>query len=167
MPSQDGSVPDRLYAMFQMQRELQRLINGYDPDEQSMEQRIDNIKDNVTAATAELFELLQEIGWKPWATSRHINRQEACGEWIDVWFFLMNIALHLDMTPDEMWHAYREKYVVNVNRQKDGYDGVTGKCPQCRRDLATITLKEVIVQHPVPRVDIHCICGRHLGSRAV
>jgi predicted HAD superfamily Cof-like phosphohydrolase len=41
------------------------------------------------------------------------------------------------------------------------------KCPQCQRDLASEVLKEVVVQTPFPRVDIHCVCGRHLYSRAV
>ena len=42
------------------------------------------------------------------------------------------------------------------------------ECPQCRRNIANnAELREVHVQTPFPRVDVHCSCGRALFSRAV
>lgn len=162
---------DRLDEMYHMQRELQSKINGYEIGEQTDEQRIDNIKMNVLAATAELIEVLDETGWKPWATSRHVNYDRGQQELVDVWHFFMNLMLHFNMQPHHLYERYREKYLVNVRRQEDGYDGVKEKCPQCHRDLAEMNLKEVIVKGLVPganpHVDIHCMCGAWLGSRAV
>ena len=158
---------DRLAEMLEMQRQLQLRINGYDIRYQGPETRIDNITMNVLAAKMELSELLNEVGWKPWATSRHVNQEAAQRELIDVWHFLMNLMLHLNMTADDLYEGYHRKNAVNHERQATGYDGISGKCPQCRRDLADVVLKEIITQHPTPRVDLHCVCGRHIGSRAV
>lgn len=47
-----------------------------------------------------------------------------------------------------------------------GFNAVT-TCPQCQRDLTKVDLKEVHVQTPFPRVDLHCPCGRAIRSRAV
>lgn len=157
---------DRLAEMLKLQRELQARINGYDVDEQSQEQRIDNISLNVLATTDELHELLKEIGWKPWATSKHINYVEAQQELVDVWHFVMNLMLHLGMTAEDLWTGYLKKNKVNFQRQDEGYDGITGKCPLCHRDLAEITVKEVKAASS-DRIDFHCVCGRYLGSRAV
>lgn len=155
-----------LQEMLDLQRDLQRVFNGYELEDQSTELRIDNIVLNVFALTKELSELTDEIGWKPWATSRHINRERAVEELVDVWHFFMNIMLHLGVDAEELAAKYAAKNKINHRRQTDGYDGVSGKCPQCHRDIAESGTKEVIAAS-TQRVDIHCICGAYLGSRAV
>jgi len=152
--------------MLNMQRELQRRINGYDIRDQSIELRVANISLNVLACTDELHEALGETSWKPWAKSTFINDEQLKKELIDAWHFLMNLFLHADMNAEEIMKRYAEKQRVNLKRQDDGYDGLTGKCPQCRRDLTDVQLKEVIAQSS-SRVDIHCMCGAYIGSRAV
>lgn len=124
---------DRLAEMLATQRDLQSIINGYDLDEQTNDRRIDSIKENVLALTDELHELLGEMGWKSWATSRHINHDAACGEVVDAWHFLMNIMLHLGMTAEDLHAGYLRKRAVNEARQVAGYDGVSSKCPGCGR----------------------------------
>jgi len=124
---------DRLEEMLHAQRELQELINGYTLESQSDELRIANIKESYVALIKELGEVLDEIGWKSWATSRHINYEAARGEVVDCWHFLMNLALHLNVTADDLYEGYRRKREKNERRQREGYDGVTGKCPHCRR----------------------------------
>ncbi len=91
---------------------------------------------NVTAATDELHELLGEIGWKPWAKSRHINLEAARGEFIDALHFMLNMALVLGLTEAEDIRAlYDAKHAKNAKRQEEGYDGVSTKCPGCKRAL--------------------------------
>ncbi|UYL86817.1 MazG-like nucleotide pyrophosphohydrolase [Microbacterium phage Rona] len=90
---------------------------------------------NVTALTDELHELLGETGWKPWATSKHVNLDAARGEAIDALHFLLNIFLALGMSSREVMMAYRNKHAKNAKRQEDGYDGVSTKCPGCHRAL--------------------------------
>jgi len=158
---------DYLVDMLSRQREFQRRLNGYDVDEQSDEQRIANFKTSLFALEHELHEAVDEMGWKEWATSRHFNTQRVQEELVDVWHFFMNLMLHARMDAHDLYMGYLTKLEVNRKRQDEGYDGVAGKCPQCHRDLAETELKEVIVQTPFSRVDIHCVCGRHLYSRAV
>lgn len=126
---------DRLTQMMDMQREFQRNLNGYDVDDQSVETRIGNFRESVLALTDELHEALNEMGWKSWATSRHFNTESVQGELIDAWHFMMNLFLHAGMTPEDIYKAYMAKHEINVQRQEDGYDGVSTKCPKCKRAL--------------------------------
>lgn len=159
---------DRLEEMMHMQYALQRRINGYNIDEQTIGKRVANIKENVLAATDELHELLGETSWKSWTVGDpYINWDPARKEAIDLWHFVMNLFLHLRMSPEQVYEMYMEKNRINHERQSEGYDGIKDKCPQCKRVLADVELREVIVQSPVPRVDIHCPCGRQVGYRPV
>jgi dimeric dUTPase (all-alpha-NTP-PPase superfamily) len=162
---------DRLAFMFALQHDVARKVDRdplalVDPDE-----RIQYVKDMTLALIAELHEMLNEIGWKPWATSNHINEAAAFGELRDAWQFLMNLMFAVTLkTPyelaDELYVAHARKTVINVDRARNGYDGVAGKCPQCHRDLGEVEVKEVIATS-TQRVDLHCPCGAYLGSRTV
>src|SRR5690606_34705103 len=79
MTSMDAS----LGQLVGLQYELQSESFGIDPLRLTDEERIEFIRWNVLALTDELHELLQEVGWKPWATSRHVNEPEATGELVD------------------------------------------------------------------------------------
>jgi phosphoribosyl-ATP pyrophosphohydrolase len=161
-----ATMIDRLQLMLDMQRELQFRINGYKIEEQDLAQRVANVSLNVLACTDELHEALNETSWKPWADSEFINDEALKKELIDVWHFLMNLFLHAGMEADEIMRRYAEKHAVNLTRQDVGYDGIAGKCPNCRRDLADVETREVHAKSS-PRIDIHCVCGAYLGSRAV
>jgi dimeric dUTPase (all-alpha-NTP-PPase superfamily) len=88
-----------------------------------------------TALTAETIEMLEETGWKPWSSSWHINTAEARAEWIDAWHFMLNIANKLGMDEEMIFDMYGTKAAVNMARIEGGYDGVSTKCPGCRRAL--------------------------------
>jgi hypothetical protein len=162
---------DYLVDMLRRQLDAAAIVQ-VDPTTLDGDERIQYIKDMILACTNELHEALGEISWKPWATGRYVNHREAMGELRDAWQFLMNAMFAVTRTSPEnlareLHDMHAEKIEVNLERARSGYDGVTGKCPQCHRDLAEIELKEIIVQTPFSRVDIHCVCGRHLYSRAV
>jgi hypothetical protein len=126
---------DRLAEIFARQLRLQQVISGYDLNEQDDQTRIDNIKENVLACTDELHEALNEVGWKRWATSSHINEDALKKELIDAAHFLFNLMLHAGMTSDEFFEMYVTKNKRNFERQAEGYDGVSTKCPHCARAL--------------------------------
>lgn len=89
---------------------------------------------NHSALVSEASELLAEFGWKSWAEPRGwVNRENALKEAVDVAHFLANILCAIGVTDDEWAAAYQAKQEVNRQRQRDGYDGVTGKCPVCKR----------------------------------
>jgi dimeric dUTPase (all-alpha-NTP-PPase superfamily) len=125
---------DKLDEIFERQHTLQRE-KFKDPQRMSRPEALEYIRWNVLALTDELHEALQEVGWKPWANSVHINRNEYVGELIDATHFLVNLFLVVGATPLEVYGAYLEKNERNHTRQDKGYDGVSEKCPHCKREL--------------------------------
>lgn len=142
-----------IYGYLSKQLRLQRgmkqanpNVDTGDPYEMTFEELARFITWNVTALMAELGEMLNEVGWKPWASSRHINMPAAMDEMVDAWHFFLNILL-----AQAAWHkvdlstmalAFEAQYVKknakNLQRQIEGYDGVSGKCAHCHRELDSI-----------------------------
>jgi dUTPase len=136
-------MADRLEEMFTLQLDLQnRVMLEQTLAAMDTGERIAYIKENVLAAFSELNEVLNEIGWKSWASSKHINSEAYVKEIIDLWHFMMNMLLALGVSPAEtatLFHTrYLEKRGVNEKRQVEGYDGVKTKCPHCKRDLEEV-----------------------------
>lgn len=132
------TTPDRLQQLLNSQEDLQINSYGNSPAgllPENPEAAIEFIRWNVLALTDELHELLAETGWKPWATSKHVNLTAARGELIDAFHFFMNLALVLNMDGDDLFAGYQAKREKNAKRQADGYDGVSTKCPGCKRAL--------------------------------
>lgn len=132
-----GSNPtgDHLTDIFERQRALQIEKMGGDPGELIGELEIQFFKDMTLALTDELHEALNEIGWKPWATSKHFNYDAVKGELVDALHFFVNLCLVAQVSADDLYEAYCDKNKKNHIRQEQGYDGVTGKCPGCKRAL--------------------------------
>lgn len=55
--------------------------------------------------------------------------------WGGALHYFLRVARRLNMTTEVIYQKYMAKSQVNIQRQVDGYDGVTGKCVQCHRDL--------------------------------
>ena len=126
---------DMLREAFRLQLELQRDTYGKNPGELEGEERIQFIKDMNLALQDELHEFLAETGWKPWASSRHVNQAAAQGELVDAFHFFMNLCMAVGMDADMLFMSYQAKRTKNIKRQTEGYDGVDGKCPYCHRAL--------------------------------
>lgn len=122
-----------LQMILNRQRELQKKHYGVDITTFSDEERVQYIRDMSLALTDELHEALNEVGWKPWATSRHLNRQAYLGELIDVLHFWCNLVLIANTSEQELVDMYFAKANKNAKRQMEGYDGVSGKCTTCGR----------------------------------
>jgi NTP pyrophosphatase (non-canonical NTP hydrolase) len=122
------------YELILKQREFQvRILGGVAPYELSDVQKMAYIREQALALLDEVHEALAETGWKSWATSNHINREAFTGELADVYIFLMNLMLVAGITPTDLLHVVNGKIDKNHKRQDDGYDGVTTKCPACKR----------------------------------
>lgn len=124
-----------LVEAFRLQRELQIKSYGKDPADLEGEEQIQFLKDMHIAQTDEMHETLGEIGWKPWATSRHVNIEAAQGELVDEFHFFLNRCMALRLTPEQLFAKYQAKRTKNQKRQEAGYDGVSTKCPGCKRAL--------------------------------
>lgn len=132
--SHDDAHLDRLGEMFEMQADLQRKSYGAHPaDIKTPEEKIQFIKDMILALEDELHEAMFEIGWKPWATSKHIRKAGFQGELVDAFHFFMNLCMAVEMTPEDLYQQYKKKRLKNAQRQAEGYDAQSTKCPQCTR----------------------------------
>lgn len=133
---------DRLDQMYRLQTQLQvSYANGTHPSELPAHVQMNYIRTMALALTDEIHEALNETGWKPWATSNHINADAYKAELVDAWHFFMNLMMVTGMTMEELYEGYLRKREVNIRRQEEGYDGVTTKCPNCKRaydDLAVL-----------------------------
>lgn len=145
---QSTKTEDMLRLMFERQERFQALL-GHDVADMSTGERVTYLKDQILALTDEAHEALNEIGWKPWATSRHLNAKEFAGELADIMCFLVNLALGVGLTPTNFFDLHAEKVLRNIKRQEDKYDGVGGKCPQCKRALDDLTAKGITLPSPI------------------
>ena len=130
---------DKFERLFQLQHDLQIDSFGRNFQRMLAAERVVYIREMQQAAIMELCEALDEVGWKSWATSWHINRDAYVGELVDVLHFWINMLLALGDDPEELarevFSRYETKGRLNAKRQADGYDGVSTKCPQCHRAL--------------------------------
>lgn len=115
--------------------DLQRRVYSHVlPIPENTNELADYVQVNALAAVDEIMEMLGEVGWKPWATPRGwLRREHFMKEGVDALHFIANMLCAAGVTDDEFWEAYRAKQVTNSRRQELGYDGVSGKCPGCRR----------------------------------
>lgn len=128
-----------------LQARLQREAYNLDLEaEMTNEDKIQLIKENVLALMDELHEALGEVGWKPWASSRHIIEPQLQSELIDAYHFLMNLMILAGLDDRKVDIMYRAKNHRNLERQLEGYDGVAGKCARCRRALDDLHTDGVI-----------------------
>lgn len=155
--------------LLELQHRLQVESFGSDPLQLDPDARAEFLRWNAWALTSELVEVMDETGWKPWATSRHVNVDQALGEMVDALHFFANMALAIGgaagMTTDEIAYristGYLKKRQVNAKRQEDGYDGVKGKCGFCHRDLneTVLTHQEVNTAEGDSITMSFCPCG--------
>ena len=130
---------------LEAQLTLQVNSFGKDPRILNNDEKLEWVRWNVLALEDELHELLAETGWKPWASSRHINREAYVGELVDAFHFMMNLMLIVDCSAEEFLTKYFEKRKINVQRQVEGYDGVSTKCKMCHRAMDDSAVKCTIL----------------------
>lgn len=145
----EGNVPsgfgfDMLRQVFASQEHFQKLL-GHDYENMSAEELVEYIKNQVLALLDEGHEALNEVGWKPWASSRHINREAFAGELVDILCFLVNLALAAGLSSEDFYRLHQEKALRNIKRQEQGYDGQEGKCPGCGRAIDDLRAKNLPV----------------------
>lgn len=133
-----------LQRLLDAQEQLQAQSYGVSPRDLTEDEKIVFIKDMILAATDELHEMLGEVpAWKPWVSREKLaengrkpyNVEAYRAEWIDLFHFVMNLGLVMNMTAEDIQSAYFKKREKNARRQELGYDGVSEKCPECKRAL--------------------------------
>ena len=110
-------MEDRLDLIFSLQKGLADMMNldRYPKDTE------DKVSALCTAMIHEAVELQRLTNWKWWKTPTEFNEEEAREELIDVWHFVVQASLELNLTPDDILKEYEKKNEINRQRQKDGY----------------------------------------------
>jgi len=108
---------DRLESIFSLQKGLTEMmnLNRYPKD---VEGRIAAL---CTAIVHEAIELQRTTNWKWWKTPTAFNDIQAKEELIDIWHFVVQASIELNLTPDDILKEYKRKNEINKKRQKNGY----------------------------------------------
>ena len=110
-------MEDKLDSIFLMQKGLEDMMN-LDRYPKDTEGKVSAL---CTAIMHEAVELQRTTNWKWWKTPTEFNEVEAREELIDIWHFVVQASLELNLTPDDILKEYERKNEINRQRQKDGY----------------------------------------------
>ena len=110
-------MEDKLESIFELQKGLADMMN-LDRYPKDVEGKISAL---CTAIMHEAVELQRTTNWKWWKTPTQFNEDEAREELIDIWHFVIQASIELNLTPDEILGEYKRKNEINRQRQKDGY----------------------------------------------
>ena len=110
-------MEDKLDSIFSLQKGLTDMMN-LDRYPKDTEGRVSAL---CTAIIHEAVELQRTTNWKWWKIPAVFNEVEAREELIDIWHFVIQASLELNLTPDDILKEYERKNEINRQRQKDGY----------------------------------------------
>ena len=110
-------MEDKLDSIFSLQKGLPSMMN-LDRYPIETEEKISAL---CTAIMHEAVELQRTTNWKWWKTPATFNQTEAKEELIDIWHFVIQASIELNLTPNEILDEYKRKNEINRQRQKDGY----------------------------------------------
>jgi len=110
-------MEDKLDSIFSLQKGLTDMMNldRYPKDTEG------NLSALCTAIILEAVDLQRTTNWKWWKIPTVFNEVEAREELIDIWHFMVQASLELNLTPDDILKEYERKNEINRQRQKDGY----------------------------------------------
>ena len=114
-----------LETMLTLQFAFQARLGQLPVEEQDRTQYVMN---NMLYTEAEGHEFLREIeGFKSWkhydwsAEEKEEHYKAALEEFVDMLHFVLNIALAMGFSADEIYESYIAKNIVNHRRQDNGY----------------------------------------------
>ena len=110
-------MEDKLDSIFSLQKGLADMMN-LDRYPKDTEGKVSAL---CTAIMHEAVELQRLTNWKWWKTPTEFDEKEAREELIDIWHFVIQASLELNLTPEDILKEYERKNEINRQRQKDGY----------------------------------------------
>ncbi len=119
---------NRLQQIIDTQKQLQNRL-GKDISTMGQAEKTALIKDNVYFVTEELHEMARELPYvKDWKDYSGLSDEDIANrverarkEFIDVFIFLMNIGIALNMSAEDIENYFFEKNAINHARQDNGY----------------------------------------------
>ena len=108
---------DKLELIFSLQKGLAEMMN-LDRYPKDVEGRVSAL---CTAIIHEAVELQRTTSWKWWKKPTPFNIDDAKEELIDIWHFVLQATIELDMTADDVVKYYSKKNKINKKRKKMNY----------------------------------------------
>lgn len=119
---------DKLNIMFNEQKKLQHDLGTIDKYEHNFSAKQQYINQMILACQEELVEIMRETAYKNpdyvlfgWKKGQQFNRENYKNEIIDLWHFVMNLCIVVDMDADEFYELYCIKNKINHERKQNGY----------------------------------------------
>lgn len=112
-----------LEAALARQHDAQRSFYHIRPEDMTTQARMENMRTNALAAVAEIIEVIDETGWKPWKSNGFgtVNHAAFADEMADVLLFLFNMAIGAGVSGTDLARALEDAWQKNETRQRDGY----------------------------------------------
>lgn len=164
---------DKLEAIMDMQAAFQATVpDGVRSFKEyhgriGQSEMMEHIRTQTLACVAELMEAMDEAGWKPWATSDHLNVEAFRSELIDAFRFWLNLMHIAGLSAEGVMSYYQESLNKTRARVENGYDGVTDKCPACHRaydDASVECYRANVPTHPLDASDVQPAWCSQVGN---
>ena len=110
-------MEDKLESIFELQKGLADMMD-LDRYPKDVEGKISVL---CTAIMHEAVELQRTTNWKWWKTPSRFDEVEAREELIDIWHFVIQASLELNLSPEDILKEYQRKNEINRQREKTGY----------------------------------------------
>ena len=107
-------------VMFQQIEEYHKAL-GHGRAFDTLDQRMQSMRNSSLALMMELAELVNSTPWKPWANNQELDIDNAKREVIDIIFFLVSICEQLEISAVELEDKFTEVLVNNYKRLDNGY----------------------------------------------
>jgi dimeric dUTPase (all-alpha-NTP-PPase superfamily) len=108
---------DKLEKLIEMQRDLASVLASPRYPSKA-EERISLL---CTAIIHEAIELQRLTNWKWWKNPTDFNFEDAKEELIDIWHFVLQATIELNMTPEDILKYYSKKNNLNKERKNMNY----------------------------------------------
>ncbi len=108
---------DKLDKIFELQKDLASFISS-ERYPSSKEERVAAL---CTAITHEAIELQRLTNWKWWKKKVEFDEDQAREELIDIWHFVIQTAIELNVSPQAILDEYLRKNKINRQRHQYGY----------------------------------------------
>jgi NTP pyrophosphatase (non-canonical NTP hydrolase) len=96
---------------------------GHSREFDTMEQRMQSMRNGALAVMMELAELVDSTPWKPWRKieDQPFDKDNATREIVDIAFFLVQICEQLFISPQELEDKFEQVIANNYKRLENGY----------------------------------------------
>jgi dimeric dUTPase (all-alpha-NTP-PPase superfamily) len=108
---------DKLDKIFQLQKDLASFVSS----ERYPQTKEDRVSALCTAIIHEAIELQRLTNWKWWKNKVDFDEDQAREELIDIWHFVVQTAIELDISPKSILDEYLKKNMINRQRHQEGY----------------------------------------------